>query len=117
MSEPPRRSLLSRRAMAGTAVGFWLFVAVLSEAQVLWVAQTPGERAAARGAVSWQTAYFIAWIPFTIAIWQITRRWLPDHPGGWLRILAAHIPVFAAVTLTHSLVAAVIGRRPGHPRQ
>jgi signal transduction histidine kinase len=97
-------SLLSRRAAWVAAAGFWLFVAAMSAAQILWIARTPGQRIDVRGAMAWQTAYFVAWIPFTIAVWHVTRRWLPEQFGGWLRLLAIHVPLSLAVALAHTLV-------------
>ena len=111
-SEPPRRSLenRARRALSwsthersrasvaaepprgwAAAAGFWLFVSAMSAAQTLWIAQTPGQRIDVRGAIAWQTTYFVAWIPFTIGVWQFTRGWLPERFGGWPRLLLAHL--------------------------
>ena len=42
--------------------------------------------------------YFMVWIPFTIGVWQLTRHWLPERFGGWVWLLAAHLPVFTVVT-------------------
>jgi two-component system, LytTR family, sensor kinase len=86
------------------AAGFWLFVTAVSAAQMMWIAQTPGRSMDVRGAVAWQAAYFIAWIPFTMAVWHITRGWLPERFGGWLRLLLAHVPMVAAVTLAHTFL-------------
>jgi sensor histidine kinase YesM len=91
------------------AAGFWLFVAAVSAAQIVWIAQTPGQRVDLRGAMAWQTAYFVAWIPITIAVWHVTRGWLPEQFGGWLRLLIAHLPVSAAVALAHPFVVTLLG--------
>ena len=48
--------------MWAAAAGFWLFVAAMSAAQ-------------------------IAWIPVTIGVWHVTRGWLPERFGGWLRLM------------------------------
>jgi LytS/YehU family sensor histidine kinase len=85
-----------------------VFVAVMSAAQILWIAQTPDQRIDVRGAMAWQSAYFVAWIPFTIVVWQVTRGWLPERFGGWLRLLIAHLPVFAGVALAHPLVVTLL---------
>jgi two-component system LytT family sensor kinase len=108
MSERADPSRLSRRAMWAAAAGFWLFVAAMSTAQVVFLAQTPGQRVDLRRAMVWQNAYFIAWIPFTIGVWHLTRGWLPERFGGWLRLLMAHVPLAAAVALAHTVVVALL---------
>lgn len=90
------------------ATSFWLFVAVMSAAQILWASQIPGEGMNARGAVIWQTVYFMVWIPFTIGVWQLTRHWQPERFGGWVRLLAAHLPVFIAVTVVHTFMMVLL---------
>jgi two-component system LytT family sensor kinase len=114
MSERPRQSLLARRAVWAAAAVFWLFVAAISDAQIMWVAETPGQHVDIRGAIVWQSAYFVAWIPFTIAVWQITRGWLPEQFGGWLRLLIAHLPVFGGVALGHPLLVALLALALAH---
>jgi two-component system LytT family sensor kinase len=108
MSERARPSLLNDRAVWTAATGFWLFVAAMSAAQILWIARTPGERVDVRGAMAWQTTYFVVWIPFTIGVWYVTRGWLPEQRGGWLRLLIAHVPVFVVVALAQTFVVTVL---------
>jgi len=108
MTDRRRPPLASHSAMWAAATTFWLFVAAMSAAQILWASQTPGERMNARGAITWQTAYFVVWIPFTIGVWQLTRHWQPERFGGWVRLLAAHIPVFVAVTVVHTFVMVLL---------
>src|SRR5918996_2271064 len=108
MSDRPRPSVLRRRALWASAAGFWLFVTAASAAQIVWVAQTPGQRVNVRWAIAWQSAYFIAWIPFTIAVWHVTRGWLPERFGGSLRLLTAHLPMFAAVALAHTFAVTLL---------
>jgi len=108
MSDPARPSLLTRRGAWAAAAGFWLFVAAVSAAQIVWIAQTPGQRVDVRGAMAWQTAYFVAWIPVTLGVWHVTRGWLPERFGGWLRLLIAHLPVSVAVAVAHPFVATLL---------
>ena len=108
MSERPGPSRLSRRTVWAAAGGFWLFVAAMSAAQILWIAQTPGQRVNVTRAMAWQTAYCVAWIPFTIAVWHVTRGWLPERFGGWLRLLTAHVAVFASVVGAHTFLVTVL---------
>src|SRR5262245_10531601 len=109
MSNGARRSLPSSRSI-WVATGFWLFVAAISAVQTLWISQTPGQRVDARETMTWQAAYFVAWIPFTVAVWHLTRGWLPERFGGWPRLLLAHVPVAAAVTIPHTFVVALLSQ-------
>jgi len=108
MSDRVRASPLRRRAVWAAAAAFWLFVAAMSAAQIVWIAQTLGQPVDMRGAMAWQTAYFVAWIPVTIGVWHVTRGWLPEQFGGWLRLLIAHVPVSVAVALTHPFVVTLL---------
>jgi two-component system, LytTR family, sensor kinase len=108
MRHRERPSIPGAFVMWIAATAFWLLVTAISAAQVVWIAQTPGQQIDVRNVVHWQSAYFIAWIPFTIAVWRITREWLSDRRDGWLRVLAAHGSVAAAVILAHSFVVAVV---------
>jgi two-component system LytT family sensor kinase len=108
MSDRAGPSARRRRGLWAAAAGFWVFVAVLSDVQVWWISQTPGQRVDVRGAITWQAAYFIAWIPFTIGVWRVTRGWVPERFGGWPRFLLAHLPVAAVVALAHPLTVAVL---------
>jgi signal transduction histidine kinase len=108
MSERPRPSLLTRPDVWAAAAGFWLFVAAVSAAQILWIAQTPGQHVDVRGALAWQGAYLVSWIPFTVLVWHITRGWLPERLGGWLPVLFAQFAMFAAVALAHTFVVMLL---------
>jgi sensor histidine kinase YesM len=97
---------MDARALWAMAGGFWLFVAAVSAVQIVWVSQTPGHQLDVRGAMVWQTIYIVSWVPFTVAIWQLTRRWVPERFRGWTGLLLAHVAVATIVTLTHTLVVA-----------
>jgi two-component system, LytTR family, sensor kinase len=101
---------LSRRAAWAVAAGFWLLVAVVSTARILWIAQTPGQRVDVRQAIVWQTTYFTAWIPITIAVWHVTRGWLPERFGGWPWLIIAHLPVCASVAVAQPIVVTLLAR-------
>lgn len=83
MSTDSRRQLPGGLALWVAATGFWLLVTALSAAQVVWLAQTPGQQMDLRSALIWNISYFIPWIPVTVAVWRITRGWLPERFGGW----------------------------------
>ncbi len=113
MSDRAGPSGLSRRAVWTAAAGFWLFVSVMSVGQTMWIAETPGQHIDVWGAIAWQTSYFIAWIPFTIGIWQFTRGWLPDRFGGWPRLLLAHLPLAIIVVLAQTAIVVWLSRLVG----
>ncbi|HKR83083.1 MAG TPA: histidine kinase [Terriglobales bacterium] len=100
---------LQRRLWAA-AVGFWMFVAAMSVAQTMWLARTPGQHVNLGSAVEWQVVYFGTWIPITIAVWNLTRHWLPERFGGWLRVLLAHLPVLTAVILVQPFIVTLFNR-------
>jgi two-component system, LytTR family, sensor kinase len=114
MSDGPRQWQVSRRAVWAAAAAFWIFVAAVSAAQIALVADMPGQRGDMRGAIMWQTAYLLGWIPFTIAVLEITRGWLPERFGGWGRLLLAHSPLFIVVALAHPLIVTVCAVAFGH---
>jgi signal transduction histidine kinase len=92
------------RAWWAASASFWLFVTALSAAQLVWMAQTPGQRLNVRETLSWQAAYFVAWIPLTVMVWRVTRGWLPDQFGGWMRYLMAHVPLLLVVGILHTIL-------------
>src|SRR4051812_19275685 len=100
-------------------VAFWVFVAVLYDGQILWLSRMPGERIDLRAAFAWQTTYYLLWIPFTLIVWRVTAGWIPESSRGWPRIVARHLPVFAAVALAHFITVTAlslllgVGQRPG----
>lgn len=102
MSERAGSPTLSRRAVWTAGIGFWLFVSAMSVAQTIWIADSTGQRTGVWMAMAWQISYFVAWIPFTIGVWQFTRGWLPDRFGGWPRLLRAHLPLAIVVVLAQT---------------
>jgi two-component system LytT family sensor kinase len=114
MSDRTRHSFPRACALWAAATGFWVLVASMSAAQIVWISRTPGQWLDVRAAIGWQVAYFIPWIPFTIAIWRLTHGWLPDRFGGWLRLLLAHLPIAAVVVVSHSFVVTLLGLAVTH---
>jgi sensor histidine kinase YesM len=80
---------------------FWVFVSVVYAAQIWWVSQTPGEMVNVRQAVTWQSAYFLFWIPITLIVWRMTADWAPESSGGWSGMLLRHLPVFFLTATVH----------------
>jgi two-component system LytT family sensor kinase len=97
----------SRVARWQPVVAFWLLLTLLYDGQIWWLAHMPGERINVRQAIAWQSTYYLAWIPFTILVWRITSDWLPESAGGWPRLILAHVPLFAAVAMSHLFIVAI----------
>jgi LytS/YehU family sensor histidine kinase len=92
------------------AVVFWLFVSVVYAGQIWWLSQLPGEMINVRAAITWQTTYFLLWIPLTLAVWRLTSHWTPESMGGWRGMLLRHLLIFVAAAFSHFVaVAAVSG--------
>lgn len=105
----------SARVLWGAASGFWLLVTALSAAQMVWIARAPGQWVDLGQTLRWQAAYFVGWIPFTVAVWWGTWGWLPERFGGSARLLLVHLPVATVVSLAHSFVVALFSAPPGNP--
>jgi two-component system LytT family sensor kinase len=113
MSDRAGPSGPSRRAVWTAGAGFWLFVSAISVLQTMWIADSPGQRIDVWVVIAWQSAYFLAWIPFTIGVWQFTRGWLPDRFGGWPRLLLAHLPVAIVVVFAQTALVVLLTRLLG----
>lgn len=100
--------MFSRRARWGLAVAFWSFVTLLYGLQIWWLARQPGESIQLWRALVWQTTFYLSWIPFTVAIWDLTRRWDPSALG-WKGLLARHGAAMLAVSVVQTLVVVLIG--------
>lgn len=98
------------------AAGFWVFVSVVYAAQIWWLSQLPGERINLRAAITWQTTYFLLWIPLTLAVWRLTSGWLPESSGGWTRMLLRHVPIFCAIAAVHFIAVAAVSALLGVAR-
>jgi two-component system, LytTR family, sensor kinase len=108
MTDSARPLFGRRRGEWAAACGFWLFLSAISVVQLVWLSRTPGQRVDVGGAIAWQVIYLVAWIPFTIGVWHLTREWLPERFGGWLRVVLAHVPVATGVVLAHTALVAVL---------
>ncbi|HZL92448.1 MAG TPA: hypothetical protein VFB99_02350, partial [Vicinamibacterales bacterium] len=97
------------------ATGFWIFLAAVYVAQMLWMAQS--ERINLRAALTLQLSYYAAWVPATIVIWRLTAGWVPDTASAWRRIAARHVLIFVivhvVVTLATMAVALPLVESPG----
>jgi two-component system LytT family sensor kinase len=101
------------------AIGFWLFLAAVNVAQVLWIAQS--EQINVGAALTSQLAYYAAWVPATMVIWRFTAGWVSDTAGAWRRIVVRHMLIFVTVlvvvTLLTIAVALPLLQIPGGPSQ
>lgn len=57
-------------------------------------------------AVLFSGSLYLYWIPFTVVIWRLTRRWAPGVLG-WRRYLAQHLLLAAAVATLHNAIMTV----------
>ena len=101
------------------ATGFWFFLAAVSMAQGLWLAQS--ERINLSAQLPLQLSYYAAWVPATIAIWRLAGGWVPDTGRAWRRFVARHLLIFAIVLAVVTLVTTAVAMRllpiPGGPSQ
>jgi two-component system LytT family sensor kinase len=88
-------------------IAFWLFITAMYTAQMLWLAQIPGERVNVRASVAWQASYYAVWIPFTILVWRVSGAWLADGRRHWASLLL-HLPLFAGVWATIAFIVSSI---------
>ena len=99
--------MVKNRNAVAAAVAFWVFVALLYSGQIWWLSKQPGEHINLRGALAWQTTYYVVWAPFTVVVWWITADWLPEQ-FGWPRYLARHILVCVGIAVAHLTVTTTI---------
>jgi two-component system LytT family sensor kinase len=86
-------------------VVFWLLLSVIYASQVMLMTPRPAERVI-RTQLTWQSVYYLAWAPFTLLIWRLTRTW-DIEALGWPRFLARHAAAGVVVAVTQALI--VIG--------
>lgn len=86
---------------------FWVFVAGLLGTQIWLLSSRPGESLELRRVLIWQTTFYLAWIPFTVPIWQVVARWRAEDRGRAV-VIATHLVAFLLVALVHSAVVVVI---------
>ena len=98
------------------AAAFWIFVSVMYAGQIWWLSRLPGETINVRAAITWQTTYFLLWIPLTLIVWRISSEWTPESTGGWRRMLLRHLPLFVAAALAHFITVAAVGALLGAAR-
>jgi len=99
------------------AAAFWLFVSIVYAGQIWWLARLPGEHINVRQALTWQTTYFLLWIPLTLIVWRITSSWMPESSGGWTRMLLRHAPIFIAAAGAHFVLVAAVSTLLGAQRE
>jgi len=88
------------------AIGFWIFLAAVYVAQMLWIAQS--ERINLGAALTLQLSYYAAWVPATMVIWRFTAGWVPDTAAAWRRIVVRHVLIFVIVLVVVTLVTTAV---------
>jgi signal transduction histidine kinase len=89
---------------------FWIFITAMYAAQMVWIAQIPGERVNLRAALAWQATYYALWIPFTVVVWRVSSPWATEGGRRWARLLL-HVPFFALVWSAIALMASSVAPR------
>ena len=87
---------------------FWAFVAMLSLAQVWWLAQQVGERINLRSQVLAQSVFYGLWIPVTVVVWRVTARWDLGQ-SGWPAWIGRHLLLMIGVSVTQGTAFAAFG--------
>ena len=109
--------MLDKRGMPwAAAAAFWIFVSVIYAAQIWLMSRMPGETVNVRMAVTWQTTYFLFWIPLTLTIWWMTATWTPETTGGWSGMLLRHVPVFLVTAVAHFVIVSAVAVLSGATR-
>jgi len=69
---------------------FWMFVAGMLGTQIWLLSSARGEAMEAHRVLVWQTTLSLAWIPFTVPIWQVVARWRAEDRGRAV-VIGAHV--------------------------
>ena len=89
------------------AGGFWTFVALLFTLQLVYVSRQPNERIDLQAALAVSVAYYLCWIPTTVAVWTFSRDWVPGSMK--LSALAArHFVLAVGLVLLHSTASIIL---------
>ena len=92
------------------ASAFWLFVGFLYIGQIWWLIHSEAVRGAAltRTTWAWQGAFYISWIPLTVAVFRLTEGWdLAEL--GWPRLIARHVLAMFGTAIVQSAIVTVVG--------
>ena len=84
------------------SAAFWTFVSALYAAQIVWMASQPGERINLPQILTWNTTYYLTWIPLTLLVWRVARDWAPGSMGG-PALLLRHLTLATVVILVHGI--------------
>jgi len=98
--EPVTRTV---RIQVVAASAFWVAVSALYTSNLLWQNQLVGERASPLWAVFWTGSLFLYWIPLTVIVWRVTRRWTPAALG-WPRYLGQHLLLALSAAVVHNVI-------------
>jgi two-component sensor histidine kinase len=93
----------SLRGEIAAAAAFWAAVSGLYTLQLWWLSRQLGERGQPAWAILWTGTLYLYWIPLTVVIWRITRRWTPAALG-WGRYLGQHLLVGISAAAIHNAI-------------
>ena len=88
---------------------FWALLTVVYSTQVALIPRPPSERGLPWVALAWQTVYYLAWAPMTMAIWRVSRGWDIDRIGIG-SFLLRHAMLASVVCVAHGTAVVVISR-------
>lgn len=89
------------------AAGFWVFVTALYAAQIVWMSRQPGERINLPQILTWNTTYYLTWIPLTLLVWRVARDWVPGSMRA-VPLVLRHLVLAIAVIGIHGVANVLI---------
>jgi len=84
------------------AAAFWIFVTVLYAAQIVWLSRQPGENINLPQVLTWNTTYYLTWIPLTLVVWRVARDWVPGAMRT-LPLVARHLALATVLIVLHAV--------------
>jgi sensor histidine kinase YesM len=99
------RQMLRSRWL-GTSL-FWTAVTALFLAQLWWLAGRPGDRVATFSTMVWVGAFYITWLPVSLAVWPLTGSWRPATLG-WRSVISRHVLLAPAVVVVHGVLLTAV---------
>lgn len=94
------------RIQIAAATAFWAAVSTLYTGQLFWLSRQLGERGQPVKAILWTGSLYLYWIPITVVVWRLTKRWAPSSLG-WPRYLGQHLLLVAGAAVVHNSIMTV----------
>jgi len=87
---------------------FWIFITLLFQLQMwMMIRNFPNEQTSFARSITWNTTFYLLWIPATVAIWLLTARWDPSRLG-WRGTAARHLATLVALSPLHASLTILI---------